>query len=102
MIIEDKDLHDFQNIVISALRYSLGRRTYITIETSIFIQKYKELIDERMCICMLRDIERYMEDRKAGLIKDDKCDYDSWIMLQKFLFKLAKEKGLNVIAYDRR
>ena len=43
-----------------------------------------------------------MEDRKVGLIKDDKCDYDSWIMLQNFLFKLAKEKGLNVIVYDRR
>ena len=38
-----KDLHDFQDIIISALRYSLGRRTYITSETAEFIKKHNEI-----------------------------------------------------------
>lgn len=94
--------YDLKNIVISALRYSLGRKTYITYETSEFIMKHPELIDERVCIVMLRDLGRYFEDRKLWEYKDDKCDYDSWITLQNWLFKIAKEKSYDVIGYERR
>ena len=35
---EIKNIYDFQDIVISALRYALGRRTYITKSTVDFIK----------------------------------------------------------------
>ena len=102
MNIEEQDIHDFQNITISALRYALGRRTYLTDVTSEFIKKYPNIIDERVCCVMLRDIHRYMEDRKIGFVIDDKCDYDTWIDLQNWLFDLAKEKHFNVVGYEVR
>lgn len=94
--------HELKDIVISALRYALGRRTYITQETSEFIMNNPNLIDERVCIVMLRDIGRYFEDRKLWEYKDDECDYQSWVALQNWLFKIAKEKGFNVVGYERR
>lgn len=94
--------HDLKNIVISALRYALGRRTYITQETAEFIMNNPDLIDERVCIVMLRDLGRYFEDRKLWEYKDDECDYQSWLALQNWLFKISKEKGFNVVGYDRR
>ena len=97
-----KKIYDFQDIVICALRYALGRRTYITNSTTDFIKEYPEIIDERVCIVMLRDLNRYMQDRNAGLIKDDNCDYDNWLDLQNWLFNLAKEKRFNVIGYEVR
>ena len=39
---------DLRDIVISALRYAIGRKTYIVNETCEFIKKHPELIDERV------------------------------------------------------
>ena len=97
-----KNTYDFQDIVISALRYALGRRTYTTKATADFIKEYPEIITERVCIVMLRDIEHYINDRANGLIVDDDCDYREWKDLQNWLFKIAKEKNLNVVGYMRR
>ena len=91
-----------QDIVISALRYSLGRKTYINRETTYYIKMHPELIDERVCIVMLRDIKWYLKDRSNGLIKDDNCDYNTWISLQNWLFKLAKDNKYNVVGYEVR
>lgn len=106
--IQTEDIYQIQDIIICALRYALGRRTYITSTVSDFIKEYcynknfTSIIDERVCIVMLRDINRYMEDRKNGLIKDDECDYKTWIDLQNWLFDLAKEKHFNVVGYEVR
>lgn len=77
----DRDLKD---IVISALRYSLGRKTYITGQTSDFIMKHPELIDARVKNVMLRDLEEYFAYRDC-YYNDDECDYQSWLRLYKFL-----------------
>ena len=82
-----KDLHDFQNIIISALRYSLGRRTYINSETADFIKKYSEIIDERVKKIMLKDLEEYFECRDI-YYKDDECDYNTWKDLYEWLKKI--------------
>ena len=94
--------YDLQNIIIMAVRYALGRKTYVTDEVPEFILKNIDVIDERMCIVLLRDLGRYFEDKNVGLINDDKCDYDSWKMLQNKLFKLANDKGFNIVGYERR
>ena len=82
-----KDLHNFQDIVISALRYSLGRRTYITYETADFIKKHNEIINERVKNVMLRDLEEYFNCRDV-YYKDDECDYNTW----KDLYEWLKER----------
>ena len=82
---EIKNIGDFQNIVISALRYALGRRTYATIATADFIKEYPELIDERVKTVMLRDLDEYFAFRRAGGYIDDECDYNTWLDLEKWL-----------------
>ena len=54
MIKIDNDLKD---MIISALRYAIGRKTYIVNETCEFIKKHPELIDERVKKIMLKDLE---------------------------------------------
>ena len=88
--------------MIMALRYSLGRKTYVTNEVPEFIKQNSDYINGRICNVMLRDIANYVSDRETGIIKDDKCDYDSWIQFQNFLFNLAKIKNYDVVGYMRR
>lgn len=100
-VINDKN-DGFGNIMIMALRYALGRRTYVTQEVPEFIMQNEEHINEKICIVMLRDINNYVQDRKKLLYKDDECDYNSWINLQNWLFEIAKERRFNVVGYERR
>ena len=79
-IINDKD-NDFGDIMIMALRYALGRRTYVTSEVCTFISQNLEYIDERVKEIMTRDIKKYLEDRKNGVIKDDECDKEAFVGL---------------------
>lgn len=84
MIEIDSDLKD---IVISALRYAIGRRTYITGETTNFIINHSELIDERVKTIMIKDLEEYFDLRHSKFYNDDDCDYQNWIKLYKHLLK---------------
>ena len=80
----DRDLKD---IVISALRYSLGRKTYITGQTADFIIKNPSLIDERVKKVMIKDLEEYFAYRSC-YYNDDECDFQSWLRLYEFLGEL--------------
>lgn len=79
----DRDLKD---IVIGALRYALGRRTYITLATSEFIMNNPDLIDKRVKAVMLRDLEEYFAYRSC-YYTDDECDFQSWLKLYEWLIK---------------
>lgn len=83
-IINDED-NDFGNIMIMALRYALGRRTYVTSEVSDFIKQNKMHLTEANKSVMIRDIEEYLTSREKGFIIDDECDKDSFVDLLKFL-----------------
>lgn len=85
MKLEIKDIHDFQDIVICALRYALGRRTYITQLTADFIKEYPEIIDERVKTVMLKDLEDYFAFRHVEMYVDDECDYRTWLDLKTWL-----------------
>lgn len=91
MIIKDADIRELRDMIISALRYALGRRTYITSETAEFIKRYPELIDERVKSVMLRDLEEYFQKRESFKF-DDECDYNTWKSLYNWLKGLKTDE----------
>lgn len=91
-MIELKLDYVLRDMIISALRYALGRRTYVTAETSEFIIENKDIIDGRMRRVMLSDLQEYLERRNKGFISDDKCDYEVWVNLYNWLSKLEVEE----------
>ncbi len=88
--------------MIMALRYALGRRTYVTEEVPNFIKANSMYITERICIVMLKDVGNYISDRRNGIIRDDSWDHQSWLNFQNFLFNLAKGRNFNIVGYERR
>lgn len=48
---------DLQDIIICALRYAIGRKSYVTWEVSDYIMEHPELIDKRVKEVMLFDLQ---------------------------------------------
>ena len=84
-MIELKNDYVLKDMIICALRYSLGRRTYVTEETATFIKENPKLIDERVKSVMLRDLNEYFDKRTNSYHFDDECDYKVWLSLKKWL-----------------
>ena len=82
MIKIDNDLKD---MIISALRYAIGRKTYIVNETCEFIKKHPELIDKRVKQVMLKDLESTID-----FYTIDDIDFVEFMKFAEWL------KGLNV------
>lgn len=87
MIIKDADIRELRDMIISSLRYALGRRTYITGETAEFIKRYPELIDEKVKDVMLKDLEEYFQKRETFKF-DDECDFNTWKSLYNWLERI--------------
>lgn len=71
---------DLRDIVISALRYAIGRKTYVTLSTCDFIMKNSRMIDKHMKDVMLNDLKN-IDDYYD---KDD-CDYKIFIKFKEWL-----------------
>ena len=69
-------MSDLEQIYISAVRYGLGRRTYITSVIVDFMQK--EVLTKQCRAIMIKDIE---ECQDYG----DNCDKESWMKLLEYL-----------------
>lgn len=76
--------YELQDVVISALRYAIGRKTYITGEVCEFIKKHPELIDKRVKMVMLRDLE----DINKYYKENDNIDRPYFIGLKLWLENL--------------
>ena len=72
--------YKLQDIVICALRYAIGRKTYVTSEVCEFIMQHSNLIDDRVKTIMLRDLEDLNEYYKI-----DDIDYLQFDTLRKWL-----------------
>lgn len=72
--------YELQDIVLCALRYAIGRKTYVTSEVCEFIMKHPNLIDDRVKNVMLRDLEDL-----DGYYKKDDIDYSTFDTLRKWL-----------------
>ena len=89
--------YDFGNIMISALRYALTRKTYVSLETANFIMNNEKYISERVCKVMIRDINHYLDDFKQGVKVFDKCDYNTWVRLNNWLSNLVEKNNWVII-----
>lgn len=54
--------NDLRDIFISALRYSLNRKTYVFTETISYIMKNQRILDERTARVMLKDVNNRMAE----------------------------------------
>ncbi len=75
--------YDLKDMIICALRYAIGRKTYVTEEVSSFIKSHPELIDKRVKEVMLKDlkgIDRYY--------KENDIDYPIFKSLENWLNRL--------------
>lgn len=59
--------NDLRDIFISALRYSLNRKTYAFTETISYITNNQRILDERTARVMLKDVENRITE---GNLKD--------------------------------
>lgn len=89
-VISDID-NDFGDIMIMALRYALGRRTYVPSEVCDFIKQNIKHVNNRVRDVMIRDIEEYKSKREQGFINDDSCDEHSFTDLLVSLEKAGED-----------
>ena len=92
---------DFGDMMISAIRYGLWRRTYITGVTADYIIPLVKqgAFSKRVLSVMNRDLSQYEKDRAYRLqdteknkwLLDDDCDYESWSLLHKAIKEQIKE-----------
>lgn len=73
-------LEDISAILVCAVRYSLGRRTYIVDWTCEFIRNNLHLLTDKDKQVIVRDIK---EQEKYGY--GDECDKSCWMGLLKIL-----------------
>lgn len=78
-------ISDFEHMLISALRYALGRRTYIVDLTCRYIERHMPILSDRCKDLMINDIE---SQKNYG----DECDKEDWMRL---LDKLKNRDTLN-------
>ena len=73
-------ISDYEHMLISALRYALGRRTYIVELTCEYIENELPKLSDQCKAIMIEDIERH---RLFGY--GDECDREDWMQLLKRL-----------------
>lgn len=71
---------DLSAMLVSAVRYALGRRTYIVDWTCEFIKNNIHLLIDKDKQVMIRDIEQQKEHGYG-----DECDRNDWMMLLNIL-----------------
>lgn len=75
---------NLQDMIISALRYAIGKKSYITGQTADFIMKNPNLIDSRVKKIMIKDLRNYLENR-IDLYNDDDIDFQKWRQLYNWI-----------------
>lgn len=70
--------NDLRDIFISALRYSLNRKTYAFTETISYITNNQRILDERTARVMLKDVNNRMaEDNLEDFERNALIDFRS-------------------------
>lgn len=77
---------DFMLMVCSAVRYALGRRTYIVYSTCQFVKSVLQFLDDKTIAIIKRDI---LDCQNLG----DNCDRVAWWELFDLLGEELERRG---------
>jgi len=97
------NLDDLMILFVGALRYGLGRQTYVTYTIPKVIKANLKLYNEKWLVNFLRSIQDYEHQRKKwGAYGDAECDYQSWMALKAALREEYIKRGFERdLAYHR-
>ena len=76
------EIGDISAMLVCAVRYALGRRTYLVDWTCEFIRNNTHLLLKKYIKVIIRDIEQQKEYGYG-----DKCDEECWLALLDYLKK---------------
>lgn len=54
--------HDFRLIILAAMRYAMGRNTYMPMVVADYIKRHIHLLDDKFLVLAADDIRRHFED----------------------------------------
>lgn len=54
--------HDFRLILLAAMRYAMGRSTYMPMVVADYIKRHIQLLDDKFLVLAANDIRRHFED----------------------------------------
>lgn len=83
------EMADISAMLVGAVRYALGRRTYIVQWTCEFIRNNTHLLIDKDIQVMIRDIE---QQKQYGY--GDKCDEECWLSLLDYLKKMNSSEQM--------
>lgn len=73
-------------MLISAVRYALGRMSYIVGVTCEFVKTVKPRLSQECINIIIRDIEEELERyHRSGHLLGMECDERQWVKLRDFL-----------------
>ena len=81
---------DFESILICAVRYSIGRRTYMPSTVIRYITPLLSSLSSTTLFCMKRDVEEAEKENRLG---DENIDKPLWISFKEKIEETILEKG---------
>lgn len=98
-LLEDRD---FGMVCLCAMRYSMGRQTYMPHYIQGFIAGHICMIDTASITAMINDIQSARDSQMPMPLGDPKIDEPGWIAFQDFLLgvKLEREKHERFAIHD--
>ena len=70
----------------SAIRYALGRMSYITSLTASVVRQLPDEVWDKRCLSVaLTDLKQYLDNWDRGYKSDMDCDHEIWQGLYNYL-----------------
>lgn len=71
---------DLRDMIISAFRYALGRKTFVTLATCHYFKEHPEIVDKRVKNVLLRDLEQLdMYYPNKGIDYEVFVEFKNWL-----------------------
>lgn len=71
----------FSEMMVSAVRYALGRRTYIVLDTVNYIKHVLPYLQRNDIHTIYTDIAKAESEKRLG----DECDVKDWLALKRYI-----------------
>ena len=84
---------DFENLAVCALRYCMGRQTYMPSLVRSAIRPHLQSLDNSTIATMIRDCEEQRKTGNWGGEKIDKPKWEAWRVELEAEMKRRKENG---------